>query len=181
MFIREVASTSVPRRRTSSGYSQQCSSPTVANLRKCPSRKPLNDLRCIYKTTTVGLSASGMSGGIPACVGRKRRTRKGRRRDSAKHSQMSRLLTGFGVPHSVIGKIVATPPANITFLNNRELAGLNVRRSNPFRNPSAGLARSQEATSACDPRTNFETEVFPRRTKVLCALRRVYLRQSGDN
>lgn len=87
MFIREVASTSVPRRRTSSGYSQQCSSPTVANLRKCPSRKPLNDLRCIYKTTTVGLSASGMSGGIPACVGRKRRTRKGRRRDSAKHSQ----------------------------------------------------------------------------------------------
>jgi hypothetical protein len=95
--------------------------------------------------------------------------------------KMSRLLTGFGVPHSVIGKIVATPPANITFLSNRELAGLNVRRSNPFRNPSAGLARSQEATSACDPRTNFETEVFPRRTKVLCALRRVYLRQSGDN
>ena len=28
------------------------------------------------------------------------------------------------MPHSIIGKIVATPPANITFLNNRELAGL---------------------------------------------------------
>ena len=73
--------------------------------------------------------------------------------------KMSRLLTGFGVPHSVIGKIVATPPANIAFLNNRELAGLNVRRSNPFRNQSAGLAR-QEATLACDARANFETEVL---------------------
>ena len=47
--------------------------------------------------------------------------------------KMSRLLAGLGVPHSIIGKIVATPPAKITFLNNRELAGLNVRRTNPFR------------------------------------------------
>lgn len=47
---------------------------------------------------------------------------------------LSRLLVGLGVPHSIIGKIVATPPAKITFLNNHELAGLNVRRSNPFRN-----------------------------------------------
>src|SRR6476646_11042646 len=30
---------------------------------------------------------------------------------------MSRLLVGLGVPHSVIGKIVATPPAKITFLD----------------------------------------------------------------
>jgi len=80
---------------------------------------------------------------------------------------MSRLLTGFGVPHSVIGKIVATPPANIAFLNSRELAGLNVRRSNLFRNQSAGLAR-QEATSACDPRANFETEVLAAVGKQSC-------------
>jgi hypothetical protein len=33
--------------------------------------------------------------------------------------QMSRLLVGLGVPHSVIGKIVATPPAKITFRQSR--------------------------------------------------------------
>jgi len=73
--------------------------------------------------------------------------------------KMSRLLTGFGVPHSVIGKIVATPPAKITFLNNHELAGLKVRRSNPFRNQSAVQA-GQEGTSACNPRANVETEAL---------------------
>jgi hypothetical protein len=48
--------------------------------------------------------------------------------------QMSRLLVGLGVPHSVIGKLVATPPTRITYLDNRELVELNVRRTNPFRN-----------------------------------------------
>ena len=47
--------------------------------------------------------------------------------------RMSRLLVGFGVPHSVIGKMVATPPARITFLDHRDLVGLNVHRTNPFR------------------------------------------------
>jgi hypothetical protein len=71
--------------------------------------------------------------------------------DSARVTiQMSRLLTEFGVPHSIIGKIVATPPAKITFLDNRDLAGLNVHRTNPFRKiGTAGTARSQE-TSALD-------------------------------
>jgi hypothetical protein len=73
---------------------------------------------------------------------------------------MSRLLAGLGVPHSIIGKIVATPPAKIAFLNNRELAGLNVRRSNPFRNHdgAASAARSQEASSICAPTANAQTE-----------------------
>ena len=47
--------------------------------------------------------------------------------------QLSRFLVGLRVPHSIIGKIVATPPAKITFLDNHDLAELNVHRSNPFR------------------------------------------------
>lgn len=54
--------------------------------------------------------------------------------DSARVTlQVSRFLAGAGVPHSIIGKIVATPPASITFLDSRDLASLNVQRSNPFR------------------------------------------------
>jgi hypothetical protein len=61
--------------------------------------------------------------------------------------QTSRLLVGLGVPHSIIGKIVATSPAKMTYLDNRDLAGLNVHRTNPFRNiyNAASVARSQEA------------------------------------
>lgn len=74
--------------------------------------------------------------------------------------RMSRLLVGLGVPHSVIGKIVATPPAKITFLDNRDLAGLNVHRTNPFRNiyDAANVARSQEASSICNPGVDLETK-----------------------
>ena len=63
--------------------------------------------------------------------------------------RMSRLLTGLGVPLSIIGKIVATPSARMAFLNNRELAGLNVHQSNPFRKQdgAASAARSQQASS----------------------------------
>src|SRR3984885_15058334 len=63
--------------------------------------------------------------------------------------QLSRLLVGLGVPHSVIGKIVATPPAKITFLDSRDLARLNVHRANPFRknDSAASVARSQETGS----------------------------------
>ena len=72
--------------------------------------------------------------------------------DSARVTiRMSRLLVGLGVPHSVIGKIVATPPGKITFLDNRELTGLNVHRVNPFRKTMSGanVARGREAGSAC--------------------------------
>lgn len=79
--------------------------------------------------------------------------------DSARVTiQMSRLLVGLGVPHSIIGKIVATPPARITFLDNRDLAGLNVHRTNPFRNHDAARAvQGQEAGSACVPAANAQT------------------------
>jgi len=74
--------------------------------------------------------------------------------------QLSRLLVGLGVPHSIIGKIVATPPAKITFLDNSDLARLNVHRTNPFRKKSgaASMARSQETGSVCDPGVDDGTE-----------------------
>jgi hypothetical protein len=72
---------------------------------------------------------------------------------------MSRFLVRLGVPHSVVGKIVATPPAKITFLNNRDLAGLNVHRTNPFRQiyDAASVARSQQASSVCNPDVDLAT------------------------
>jgi hypothetical protein len=73
---------------------------------------------------------------------------------------VSRLLAGLGIPHSIIGKIVATPAEKITFLNDHELAGLNVHRGNPFRNRdgSAIAARSQEAIQVCEHTVDVETE-----------------------
>src|SRR6478752_6467602 len=80
--------------------------------------------------------------------------------DSARITiEMSRLLVGLGVPHSIIGKIVATPPARITFLNNRDLASLNVQWTNPFRNihDAARLCRNQQANSVCSRGVDLET------------------------
>jgi len=73
--------------------------------------------------------------------------------------EMSRLLAGLGVPLSIVGKIVTTPPAKITFLNNRDLASLNVQRTNPFRSiyDAASLARTQHAEAVCSLRVDLET------------------------
>jgi hypothetical protein len=73
---------------------------------------------------------------------------------------VSRLLAGLGIPHSIIGKIVATPATKITFLNDHELAGLNVHRGNPFRNHDGAMSAAprQEASSVCDPGVHVETE-----------------------
>ena len=75
--------------------------------------------------------------------------------DSVLTIQMSRLLARLGVPHSIIGKMVVTPPARITFLTHRDLAALNVHRKNPFRriDGTASATRSQEAKSANTPGT----------------------------
>ena len=74
--------------------------------------------------------------------------------------QVSRLLVGLGVPHSIIGKIVATPPAKITFLTNGDLAALNVHRTNPFRrnDGTASATQSQEARSVSTPGLEVEQE-----------------------
>jgi hypothetical protein len=81
--------------------------------------------------------------------------------DSARITiQLSRLLVGLGVPHSIIGKIVATPPAKITFLDNSDLTRLNVHRTNPFRknDSAAGMARSRETGAVCEPGADVGTE-----------------------
>jgi hypothetical protein len=85
--------------------------------------------------------------------------------------QMSRLLVGLGVPHSVIGKLVATPPAKITYLDNRELVELNVRRTNPFRNiyDLASVARNQETSSICSRGTDLEGEPTAQARERSCA------------
>ena len=72
--------------------------------------------------------------------------------------RMSRLLVGLGVPPAVIGKLVATPPAKITYLDNRDFVDLNVHRTNPFRKiyDLASAAKNQETTAVCSPVTDFE-------------------------
>jgi hypothetical protein len=85
--------------------------------------------------------------------------------DSARVTvRTSRLLAGFGVPHSIIGKIVATPPAKVTFLNDGDLARLNVHRTNPFRKNDgvASISRSREASPVCGPGVNVKTETTAR-------------------
>ena len=81
--------------------------------------------------------------------------------DSARVTiRMSRLLVGLGVPHSVIGKMVATPPARITFLDNRDLVGLNVHRTNPFRSnySDANMPRDGQTSAASDSAVDVEPE-----------------------
>lgn len=72
--------------------------------------------------------------------------------DSARVTiRMSRLLAGLGVPHSVIGKMVATPPARITFLDSHDLVGLNVHQANPFRrhDSAASMSRGGDTAATC--------------------------------
>jgi hypothetical protein len=79
--------------------------------------------------------------------------------DSARTTiRMSRLLAGLGVSHSIIGKIIATPPARITFLDNHDLAGLNVHRSNPFQNRDAARAASNAAPSAAPDHGTIQSQ-----------------------
>lgn len=96
--------------------------------------------------------------------------------DSARITiRLSRLLVGLGVPHSVIGKIVATPPAKITFLDNRDLARLNVHRSNPFKknDGAGGMAGGQESGPVCqggaDGKTRSAADGEPRSCTISAA------------
>src|SRR6476660_1213120 len=93
--------------------------------------------------------------------------------DSARVTvQMSRLLVRLGVSHSIIGKIVTTPPAKITYLDNRDLAELNVHRTNPFRNiyDAATPTQSREEHSVCSAGSNLETDATARARGLSCTL-----------
>jgi hypothetical protein len=83
--------------------------------------------------------------------------------------QMSRLLVKLGVPHSIIGKIVATPPTKITFLDNRDLAELKVHRTNPFRNIyDVASATRQVANSVCNAAVDMKTDARARAGGMSC-------------
>jgi hypothetical protein len=86
------------------------------------------------------------------------------------------------VPHSIIGKIVATPPAKMTYLDNRDLAGLSVHRTNPFRDiyNAANVARSQEASSVCNTGVNVETEAIARAGQRSCTTSAAHVPESRE-
>ena len=53
--------------------------------------------------------------------------------------QFARLFAKLGIPSSTIGKMVATPPRKITYLDQADLASLKVITRDPFaRDPSDG-------------------------------------------
>jgi hypothetical protein len=53
--------------------------------------------------------------------------------------QFARLFAKLGIPSSTIGKMVATPPRKITYLDQSDLTSLKVITRNPFaRDPSDG-------------------------------------------
>ena len=53
--------------------------------------------------------------------------------------QFARLFAKLGIPSSTIGKMVATPPRKITYLDQSDLASLKVIARDPFaRDPSDG-------------------------------------------
>jgi hypothetical protein len=85
--------------------------------------------------------------------------------------EMSRLLVGLGVPPSVIGKLVTTPPAKITYLDNRDLVELKVHRTNPFWKiyELANLAKN-ETSEACSAATSTdEGDLTEKARKRSCA------------
>jgi hypothetical protein len=62
--------------------------------------------------------------------------------------QFARLFAKFGIPSSAIGKMVATPPHKMTFLDQADLSGLKAIVRDPFaRNPTDG---SRSCGSASD-------------------------------
>jgi len=55
--------------------------------------------------------------------------------------QFARLFAKLGIPSSTIGKMVATPPRKITYLDQADLTSLKVITRDPFaRDPSDGSA-----------------------------------------
>ena len=56
--------------------------------------------------------------------------------------KMARLWSEHGVPHSAIGKMVATRPETITYLDRVDLSGIDASEGNPF---ACTVKKSSEA------------------------------------
>jgi hypothetical protein len=59
--------------------------------------------------------------------------------------QFARLFAKLGIPSSTIGKMVATPPRKITYLDQSDLTSLKVIARDPFaRDPADGCERGSD-------------------------------------
>ncbi len=78
--------------------------------------------------------------------------------------KLARLSAKLGVPPSVIGKMVMTPPGRMAYLNREELASLKVVERNPF-DRVAHTATSGSKSSICgaEPSKSASEEERPTR------------------
>jgi hypothetical protein len=70
--------------------------------------------------------------------------------------RFARLFAKFGIPSSTIGKMVATPPGKITFLDQTDLSGLKAIIRNPF------ARKSGAGNDSCNPEPSAVAWAAPR-------------------
>jgi hypothetical protein len=70
--------------------------------------------------------------------------------------RFARLFAKFGIPSSTIGKMVATPPGKITFLDQTDLSALKAIVRNPF------ARKSGAGNDSCSPDPTAVALVAPR-------------------
>jgi hypothetical protein len=65
--------------------------------------------------------------------------------------KLARLSAKLGVPKSAIGKLVTTPPSNITYLDAEDLSGLDTSVGNPFhyQRPEKSSRAAEEQQQNC--------------------------------
>ena len=65
--------------------------------------------------------------------------------------KLARLSAKLGVPKSAIGKLVTTPPSNITYLDAADLSGLDISVGNPFhyQRPEKSSGAAVEQQQSC--------------------------------
>ena len=65
--------------------------------------------------------------------------------------KLARLSAKLGVPKSAIGKLVTTPPSNITYLDAADLSGLDISVGNPFhyQRPEKASGAAVEQQQSC--------------------------------
>jgi hypothetical protein len=59
--------------------------------------------------------------------------------------RLARLWAGQGVPNSIIGKMVSTPPKTITYLDRADLLELHASEGNPFSYKAEGPSEAGQA------------------------------------
>jgi hypothetical protein len=57
--------------------------------------------------------------------------------------KLARLSEKLGAPKSAIGKMVTTPPSNITYLDGADLMALDTKVGNPYHYPRSGKSSGE--------------------------------------